>query len=105
MPLLISKNYDLCFVVSAQSHLVQNGDTREVGMAAELWCHAEESCELEGLGSHWFSPGRSTGFALAGLGGTPPVPSRGEDAAHVSEQYQLNYSVLVKLEIWFQCGC
>lgn len=43
MPLLIPKNNDLCFVLSAQSHLVKNGNTGEFVMAAELWCHAEES--------------------------------------------------------------
>lgn len=51
MPLLIPKNYNLCFVLSARSHLVQNGNTREFGMAAELWCHAEENCEVESFGA------------------------------------------------------
>lgn len=63
LPLLIPKNCDLCFVLSAQSHLVQNGNMREFDMAAELWCHAE----VEGLESHWFVLGRSTGIALADL--------------------------------------
>lgn len=57
LPLLIPKNCDLCFVLSAQSHLVQNGNMRKFGMAAQLWCHAKEDCEVEGLESHWFSPG------------------------------------------------
>lgn len=43
MPLLIPKNNDLCFVLSAQSHWVKNGNTGEFVMAAELWCHAEEN--------------------------------------------------------------
>lgn len=36
---------------------MQNGNTRGFGMAAELWYHAEENCEVESLEPHWFSPG------------------------------------------------
>lgn len=37
---------------------MQNGNTKEFGMAAELWCHTEENCEVEGLEPHQFSPGK-----------------------------------------------
>lgn len=67
MPLLILKNYDLCFVLSAQSHLVQNGNRREFGLAAEIWYHAGENVRWKVWSPTGSVLSRSTGIAWADL--------------------------------------
>lgn len=65
MPLLIPKKQDLCFVLSARSHLAQNGKTREFGMAAEL----RKTVRWKVWSPTDSVLGRSTGIALADLSG------------------------------------